>query len=151
MTSLITLFTVGSVKTPWITEGCTQYLDRMSIDVVEVPASKQRDPQKQVQEESTFLLKRLEKVDGEIWVLDETGEGFTSQGFAEVLGQKSDHGICIAFVLGGAYGLHDAIRAKAHRCIRLSDMTFPHELCRLFFLEQLYRANQIQKGSGYHH
>ena len=54
------------------------------------------------------------------------------------------------FLLGGSYGWSDAVRAKGKR-MRLSDMVLPHELCRVVFLEQLYRAMEIAKGSGYHH
>jgi 23S rRNA (pseudouridine1915-N3)-methyltransferase len=54
-------------------------------------------------------------------------------------------------VIGGAYGLTDDVRKAAKKVIRISDMTFTHEMSRLVFLEQLYRAVQIGKGTGYHH
>lgn len=147
----VQLLAVGSPKTSWIREGCQQYLSRVSLEVLEVPASKQKDPTKQLQEESEALLKKLEKIDGEAWVLDERGDAFTSKGFAEALSEKKDQGIRTTYVLGGAFGLTDAVRQRADRIISLSTMTFPHEMCRLIFLEQLYRAIQINKGTGYHH
>ncbi|MBM3231591.1 23S rRNA (pseudouridine(1915)-N(3))-methyltransferase RlmH [Candidatus Peregrinibacteria bacterium] len=151
----ITLLCVGTLKTPWIIAGCTEYLRRIAHDgrltAIEVPASKQKDPVKQQAEESVALLKKLEKTAGEVWVLDERGKAMTSQVFSDALGVAADHGTSVTFVIGGAYGLTDAVREHADRIVRLSEMTLPHELCRLVFLEQLYRALQIRKGTGYHH
>ena len=147
----ITLLTVGSLKTPWAKEGCAQYLGRISVDIIEVSASKQKDPVKQKEEESAAILSRLEKLHGQVWVLDETGQSMTSPGFAAALEKLLDRGESVIFVLGGAYGMSDAVLQKAHTVLRLSDMVLPHELCRVFFLEQLYRAEQIRKGTGYHH
>lgn len=147
----ITLLSVGSLKISWVKEGCQQYLDRLSINLIEIPASKQRDSVKQSEEESASIIKRLDKMNGKIWVLDEKGENLTSPSFSEALEQLSDRGESIIFVLGGAYGLNEIVYKKADRLIRLSDMVFPHELCRIVLLEQIYRAGQITKGTGYHH
>lgn len=147
----ITLLAVGSVKTAWAKEGCEQYLGRIDIDVVEVSASKQKDEKKQKEEDSAALLKKLEKMKGEVWVLDETGTSMTSLTFAKTLEQCRDCSVPLIFVLGGAFGLTDDVRQRADKMLRLSDMVLPHELCRVVFLEQLYRAHQIQKGTGYHH
>lgn len=151
----ITLLCVGPIKTTWIAAGCTHFLERLShairIEVVEVPAGRQTDPLRQQVEESDRLLEALDKREGEVWILDERGTGMTSLRFAEALEKARDAGRPLVFVLGGAYGLTDAVRRRAHRVLKLSDMTLPHELCRLFFLEQLYRATEINKGSGYHH
>ncbi|MDP7477352.1 MAG: 23S rRNA (pseudouridine(1915)-N(3))-methyltransferase RlmH [Candidatus Peribacteraceae bacterium] len=145
------LVAIGTLKTPWAKEACNQYLGRLSIDLIELPASKQKDPSKQSQEESESILKRLSKMQGQVWVLDETGNAFTSESFARELEKVVDRGDQVIFVIGGAYGLTDAVRSRADRIIRLSDMTMAHELCRAVFLEQLYRAEQILKGTGYHH
>ncbi|MBT4119784.1 MAG: 23S rRNA (pseudouridine(1915)-N(3))-methyltransferase RlmH [Candidatus Peribacter sp.] len=147
----ITLIAVGSLKTPWAKAGCQQYLDRLSIDLIEVSASKQKDPTKQQEEESASLIKRLEKIEGKIWVLDERGEALTSDTLSKDLEKVGDIGDSVVFVLGGAYGLSDLVRKKADRIIRLSDMVLPHELCRVVLLEQIYRSEQITKGTGYHH
>src|SRR3989339_1069356 len=151
----ITLLCVGPIKTKWIAEGCAHFLERLGhavrMEVIEVPASKQTDPAKQREEESQRILSALEKREGDVWVLDESGKAQTSPAFASSLGALRDTGRTIIFVLGGAYGLTDPIRKRAHRVLKLSDMTFPHELCRLIFLEQLYRGTEINKGSGYHH
>lgn len=149
--SQITLLAVGSVKASWAKEGCEQYLGRIDIDVIEVSASKQKDEVKQKEEDSASLLKKLEKMKGEVWILDETGISMTSLTFAKTLEQCRDCSIPLIFVLGGAFGLTDEVRQRGDKLLRLSDMVLPHELCRVVFLEQLYRAHQIQKGTGYHH
>jgi len=62
-----------------------------------------------------------------------------------------DYGTELIFVIGGAFGMNDAVRNKADKVIKLSDCVFPHELFRLMFFEQLYRAGEINRGSKYHH
>ena len=151
----ISLLCIGSLKTRFLAEGCVHYVERLrhafDVDVIEVPASKEKDPMKQAAEESERLLMTLSKKEGDIWVLDERGKAMTSPKFAEQLGRVRDAGRTLIFVLGGAYGLTDEVRKCTHHVLRLSDMTLPHELCRLVFLEQLYRGGEILKGSGYHH
>ncbi len=122
-----------------------------SCDLIELPASKQKDPTKQLQEESQTILNRLAKMKGLVFVLDERGEALSSEACSQVMSEAADRGDPLIFIIGGAYGLSDEVRRKADRTIKLSDMTLPHELCRIVFLEQLYRARQIVKGTGYHH
>jgi len=151
----VTLLTVGSPKSSWVKEAVEEYVCRLlgSIDfhILPVQPSKSTNPEKQCEEESQRLITALEKQEGDVWALDERGKELSSSEFAGALTQAKDIGTKITFVLGGAYGLSDAARSRADRLIALSRMTFPHELCQLIFLEQLYRATQIQKGSGYHH
>lgn len=151
----VTLLCVGRLRSTWIAEGCAEYAARLkhalSLMIYELHAGKNPEPGRQRDDESGRLLESARKFGGELWVLDETGKGMTSQQFAQELSKAKDDGRSVLFILGGAYGLNDAVKAAAHRTIRLSDMTFPHELCRLVFLEQLYRATEIAKGSGYHH
>jgi 23S rRNA (pseudouridine1915-N3)-methyltransferase len=123
----------------------------MQLDVHEVAASKERDSERQKKDESLRLLSAMAKHKGDSIVLDETGERMTSVQFAKLIQSQLDAGQPAEFVIGGAYGLTDDVRSAAKKVVRLSDMTLPHELCRLVFLEQLYRAAQINRGSGYHH
>ena len=150
----ITLLCVGALKFSWAKEACKDYADRLGrslkMEIVELPAGKSREPEKQREEESQRIIAALEKRSGTAWVLDERGKEMTSEGFAKELQVAKDRGEEITFILGGAYGLNDAVR-KQGRLLRLSAMTLPHELCRVVFLEQLYRATEIGKGSGYHH
>ena len=117
---------------------------------MELPASKEKDPDRQREDESTRLLGAAKKLDGDLWILDERGKGMTSEIFAKELGKAHDTGTTLIFILGGAYGLTDAVRS-AGRLLRLSDMTLPHELCRVMFLEKLYGVGEINRGTGYHH
>jgi 23S rRNA (pseudouridine1915-N3)-methyltransferase len=144
----ITLLTIGKVKIPWVKEGCTFYLKRLqhSCKVVErVLAAGEQE------EEREKVRRALENVEGMIVVLDERGKNLSSPELAHWIGKQKDIGMSMTFVLGGAYGLDDRIRAKAHLVLSLGRITLPHELCTLVFLEQLYRAYTILAGSGYHH
>lgn len=144
----IRVLSVGAIKTPWILQGCTQYIDRLrhSCEFLErVIAS--GSPK----EEEVKILAALQKTEGVIVILDERGKTKTSQDFALWISKQRDRGTPITFVIGGAYGLTDAVRARGSLVLSLSPMTLPHELCQLVFLEQLYRAHTILAGTGYHH
>lgn len=151
----ITLLCIGSLKFSWAKEACKDYAHRLGhslkLQILELPASKARESEKQREEESERIIQALGKRGGIVWVLDERGKEMTSVAFAKELQIAKDRGDAVTFVLGGAYGLNDAVRKKANRLLRLSAMTLPHELCRVVFLEQLYRAGEIGRGSGYHH
>ena len=97
------------------------------------------------------MLKELEKFD-HIILLDEKGKTFTSKKFSEQLNKLSLSGKKhVVFVIGGPYGFDESIYAKAHDKLSLSEMTFSHQMIRVFFAEQLYRAFSILKGEKYHH
>ncbi len=150
----ITLLTVGRLKETWARQAAELYIERLrpnvQLQVMELAPSKGRQAAQQQIEESQRLLAMLEKMEGEKIILDERGKGMTSRAFSTLIAHARDHGTPITFVLGGAYGLMDTIRTMGH-LLKLSDMTLPHELCRVVFLEQLYRAVEIGRGSGYHH
>ncbi len=151
----ITLLTVGRIKALWIGEGCSEYITRLrasvKITVIEIPPSRHKDSEKQREEESEQILHALEKERGDVFLLDENGERMTSKQFSIFLSKAEDMGIPLTFIIGGAYGVTDQVRRMVRGSIQLSDMTFTHEMSRLLFLEQLYRASEIRKGSAYHH
>jgi 23S rRNA (pseudouridine1915-N3)-methyltransferase len=151
----IVLITIGKVKESWAKDACTFYGDRLKhalkkFDIIELPASRESDSKRQMIDESERILKFLKGYDAEIYILDERGKGMKSPAFAKTINDAKDAGRTIVFVLGGAYGLTADVRSKGS-LLKLSDMVLPHELCRVVFLEQLYRATEIMKGSGYHH
>ncbi len=85
-------------------------------------------------------------------LLDEKGKSMTSKTFAVFLQELFNKGVKeINFVIGGAYGFHDDLYKISHHKISLSKMTFTHQMCRLIFVEQLYRGLSILKGEKYHH
>ncbi len=92
----------------------------------------------------------MERAD-RVVLLDEKGKEYTSVAFAQQLQKSMNSGIrTLMFVIGGAYGFDPAVYAKAHAQLSLSQMTFNHQMVRLFFVEQLYRAMTILRGEKYH-
>ena len=85
-----------------------------------------------------------------LFACDERGDRLTSPDFAALLVQARDTARDVAFVVGGAYGLDDAVRRAAARSLQLAPWTLPHELARLVLAEQLYRAGTIARGEPYH-
>lgn len=85
-------------------------------------------------------------------LLDERGREYTSREFADFLSRKAvELPRNLVFVIGGPYGFSQEVYSRADGKISLSKMTFPHELVRLFFVEQVYRAQTIIRGEPYHH
>lgn len=144
----ISLLSVGKIKTSWIKDGCEVFTERLShsCDFSERVLSSGEE-----KDEHERISQALEKTSGTIVLLDELGDEMTSREFAQWIGKKRDTGDTLTFVLGGAYGVDQRIRQSAKKIIALSKMTLPHELCKLMFLEQLYRAHTILEGRGYHH
>ncbi|MEK7528325.1 MAG: 23S rRNA (pseudouridine(1915)-N(3))-methyltransferase RlmH [Patescibacteria group bacterium] len=103
-----------------------------------------------IKKDGEGILKKIKDGDAVV-LLDERGTEYTSVGFADFISKEKDHGAKLVFIIGGAYGVSDSVKARANFKIALSKMTFPHQLVRVFFLEQLYRAFTITAGRGYHH
>lgn len=83
-------------------------------------------------------------------VLDELGEEFSSVEFGQWIGKRKDVGDHLVFVIGGAYGLPEEVKARADLLLSLSKMTFTHQMVRIFLLEQIYRGLSIVYGKEYH-
>jgi 23S rRNA (pseudouridine1915-N3)-methyltransferase len=151
----ISLICIGGLREQWAKEAAKLYLDRLKhafdFRVTELVPSHQPNASGQKVEESERLLISAQKTGGVLWILDESGNEMTSQEFAQEIETLRDRGEPITVILGGSYGLTDNVRSAGRKVISLSKMTLPHELCRIVFFEQLYRASEILKGSGYHH
>ncbi len=100
--------------------------------------------------EGELFLKKLQPTDFVV-LLDENGKKYTSLAFADHIQKLQLHHAHLVFVIGGAYGFSDEVYGRANAKVSLSDMTFSHQLIRLIFIEQLYRAFTIIKGEPYHH
>ena len=101
--------------------------------------------------EGELILKKLQLADTLV-LLDERGAHYTSSGFSAYLQKKMNAGTKrLVFAIGGPYGFSDAVCEQAREKIALSKMTFSHQMIRLFFTEQLYRAFTILKNEPYHH
>jgi 23S rRNA (pseudouridine1915-N3)-methyltransferase len=146
---------VGRTVRGYVADGVGDYQGRLkrtvSLEEVVVPEAGTGAPAYQQRVEGERLLAAL-KPGERVVVLDERGKGLSSEEFAGQLGRWKDQGVRqVAFVVGGAYGLSDAVRERGDLVMALSPMTFPHQLVRVLFSEQLYRAFSILGGSGYHH
>ncbi len=128
------------------------YLDMLRaharLTLSELPEGK-GDVQKQLKEEAERLRPRLKSA-GVAVLLTPEGRRLDSEGFAAWLGERMDQGQRPAFAIGSSHGFDPALKAEVREQLSLSPMTFPHELSRVMFLEQLYRAFAILRGSPYH-
>lgn len=118
------------------------------VDVIELPEGR-GDTAKQLRDEADRLRPKL-KAAGRAVLLDPAGKTYTSEAFAAWLGERLDRGERLAFALGSSHGFDPGLKAEIPDKLSLSPMTFPHELSRVMFLEQLYRAFTILKGGPYH-
>ncbi len=103
-----------------------------------------------LKEESEMIISKAEK-GYELILLEETGKEFTSTQFSEFINRKMNASKNICFVIGSAYGFDHELKRKATQLVSLSKMTLPHQLAKVIFIEQLYRAFTILKNEKYHH
>lgn len=154
----IKLLLVGKTVEQYLRKGIGDYQERLKhyvpFDIVEIPELKQASALSRDQiksREGELILKQLRDSDNVI-LLDEHGSRYTSVAWARHLESVMLHGSRdITFVIGGSYGFSQQVYDRADSMLSLSDMTFSHQLVRLLFVEQLYRAFTIIKGEPYHH
>lgn len=107
--------------------------------------------EQQKEKEAALILSKIESSE-DIILLDERGQNLSSVGFADFLSKKMLNSTRnLVFVIGGPYGFSPKVYEKAKFLLSLSSMTFSHQMIRLLFAEQLYRAMTIIKGEPYHH
>lgn len=153
----IALWVIGKTTPAYLREGTAIYEKRLGhylkFDYHHFPDIKQAKHLKPTilkKKEGALILKKLVATDYLV-VLDEQGKAFTSVQFATFLEQRFQQSSArIIFLVGGAYGFSPDIYQRANYQLRLSNMTFSHQMVRLFFLEQLYRAMTILRGEPYH-
>ena len=148
----VTICAVGRARGSPAAEICQTYLQRLpwTVEIREVEVRKNLSGEKLSLAEAEFLSNAL-PARATLIAMDETGETLTSDSFAQRLGRWRDDGIAdLAFVIGGANGLHPDLRRKADLILSLGVMTWPHILARAMLMEQLYRAHTILTGHPYH-
>jgi 23S rRNA (pseudouridine1915-N3)-methyltransferase len=154
----IQLLFTGKTRFPFIREGIEQYRRRLvhytDFQIRDLPELKNSGswPEKKVkEEEGKTILKSIDPQDFVV-LLDERGQHLGSGAFAGLI-EKQQHGSVrtMLFVIGGPYGFAEQVYQRADLELSLSKMTFSHQLVRLIFLEQLYRAFTIIRGEAYHH
>jgi 23S rRNA (pseudouridine1915-N3)-methyltransferase len=154
----ITLVLTGKTEIDYILKGVEEYIKRIkryvSFEVISIPDiknAKNLTIEQYKLKEAEIQLKYLQNFDL-IILLDENGKEFTSVEFARYVESKMQISIKnMVFLVGGAYGFAAEIKKISHQSISLSKLTFPHQLVRLIFLEQLYRAFTIIHNEKYHH
>ncbi len=153
----IKILQIGKTEEKFLQTGIEEYENRLrkyiNVDVITLPNlknSKNLKPEQVKQGEAKLILEQMAKVDYVI-LLDEHGKKFRSVAFADYLQKQFNSGKkTLMFIIGGAFGFSDEIYEKAHFKIALSDMTFSHQMIRLLFIEQLYRAMTILRNEPYH-
>ncbi len=153
----IKLIVVSKTDVPYLQTGIDEYVGRLKhycdFELVVIPALKnlgKASPEEVKEREGQLILKQVEKSDMVV-LLDEHGKEYGSVEFSEYLQKQMNTGIrTLSFVVGGAYGFSPAVYVAAQHKISLSRMTFNHQMVRLFFVEQLYRAFTILRHEKYH-
>lgn len=154
----ITLLVVGKTEDKYLIEGIEKYLNRLkhyigfTLQVIpEIKNTKNLSEPQQKAKEAELIHKQISNLDTVI-LMDEKGKKYTSVAFSNYLHKQMIGSVQhLVFIIGGPYGFDESIYKRANGSMSLSDMTFSHQMVRLFFVEQLYRAFSILKGEPYHH
>ena len=152
------LLTVGKTDIVSIATEINNYTKRIayylpfSMEIIpDIKNKKNLSQSQQKQKEGEFILSRLNNTDYVV-LLDEGGRLFDSNQFAKHIEKKKNTvARNLVFVVGGPYGFSEAVKARANEKISLSKMTFTHQMVRLIFVEQFYRAMTILNNEPYHH
>lgn len=154
----ISLLVIGKTDAGYFSQGIQEYENRLKhylpfeMQVIpDIKNVKNLSEEQQKEKEGEFILKNLLAGDYLV-LLDERGKDFSSLQFASYI-EKKTHTVSkrLIFVIGGPYGFSKAVYDKAAEKISLSKMTFSHQMIRLVFVEQLYRAMTILNNEPYHH
>jgi 23S rRNA (pseudouridine1915-N3)-methyltransferase len=153
----IKVISIGKTKEDWVIAGVDEYLRRLkryaALDYMEIPAVKFPDQAKEgvLLEEAKRFEAHL-KPGNQVILLDDKGLQLDSVEFSAWMNKRfTNGGGDLVFLIGGPFGFHESIRKRALDYIALSRMTFTHQMVRVIFLEQMYRAMTILKNEPYHH
>ena len=152
----VNLICVGKVKEKYINMGIDEFTKRLQsfvkfnlIELKEDGNDSNRD--ESIKKESILIKNCLEKSKGYNILLDVKGKEYSSEDMSREIGKLTVGGVStINFIIGGSYGVSDEIKANANIRLSFSKMTFPHQLMRLIFIEQLYRWFTITNNIKYH-
>jgi 23S rRNA (pseudouridine1915-N3)-methyltransferase len=154
----ITFLTVGKTEDAYLKEGIEKYVKRLKhytklelVELNELKNTKALTPDQQKAKEAEMILKKITPLD-HVVLMDEKGTEYSSTQFAAYINKREiSSSATLIFIIGGPYGFDPSVYQRANDKISLSRMTFSHQMVRLFFVEQLYRAYTIMKGEPYHH
>ena len=155
----INIICVGKIKEQYLKEAISEYSKRLSkycnLNIIELPDKKIPDKtneniEKQIKDlESKDILLHLPKESYNI-CLDLKGKEYSSVEFANLLNEISLTNSTITYIIGGSLGFNEQVKNTCNKSICFSKMTFPHQLIRVFLLEQIYRAFKINNNETYH-
>jgi 23S rRNA (pseudouridine1915-N3)-methyltransferase len=154
----IRLLAIGKTDNKSLQSLIDDYSKRLSfyvkfdLEIIpDIKNAKNLSQAQQKEKEGELILAKIGATD-QLILLDENGKSFSSVAFSEYLQKKMNSGVrTLVFAFGGPYGFSDAVYAKSQGKIALSAMTFSHQMVRLFFIEQVYRAFTILRNEPYHH
>lgn len=151
------IIVVGKTKYSWLEQGLLhyfkllkKYLDLSLITIKDEKITSSKSSDLILDKEAERILKHFDKKSFRL-VLDSKGEMLSSEGLAKLFSDQMNKGYNdFTFIIGGPLGLSQKVVKNCHFKLSLSNMTFTHQLSRLFLLEQIYRAFSIIKGEKYH-
>lgn len=154
----IRLLAIGKTDNKDLQSLIYDYTKRLSfyvkfdLDIIpDIKNVKNLSEAQQKEKEGELILAKIGPTD-QLILLDENGKTFSSVGFSDYLQKKMNAGIkTLVFVIGGPYGFSETVYQKAQGKVSLSEMTFSHQMVRLFVIEQLYRGFTILRNEPYHH
>lgn len=156
----IDIVCVGKLKENYLKDAILEYSKRLSkyciLNIVElqdekVPSSlSEKEKEKIIQKESMNILNNI-KANSYVMALDLKGKQFSSEDFSQKLCEISLYNSHITFLIGGTLGMSKELLSQSNELISFSKMTFPHQLIRVFLLEQLFRSFKIEHNETYHH
>lgn len=154
----IKLLTIGKTDNKNLQALMDEYTKRLGfyikfdLEIIpDIKNVKNLSEAQQKEKEGELILSKITATDHLI-LLDEKGNTFSSVGFSEFLQKKMNAGIkTLVFVIGGPYGFSDTVYKQAVGKVSLSEMTFSHQMVRLFIIEQIYRGFTILRNEPYHH
>ncbi len=154
----ITLLCIGKTDEGFVQAGIENYVKRLKhyitfniLIIPDIKNVKNISQEQQKTKEGELLLKQMSSLDFVV-LLDERGREFRSLEFSKFIEQKMVGSVNhLIFVIGGPYGFSPEVYDRANQQISLSKMTFSHQMIRMFFVEQLYRAFSIMRNEPYHH
>ena len=150
---MIKIIAVGTVKEKYLKDAIEEYTKRIkkytNIEIIEVKDEGLVEEQKAINLESEKIKKYISSKDY-IITMEIEGKQLTSVEFAEKINQTQIENSNIVFIIGGSYGLSQEIKNQAKFHLSFSKMTFPHQLFRVFLLEQIYRSYKILNNESYH-
>jgi 23S rRNA (pseudouridine1915-N3)-methyltransferase len=154
----ITIVAIGKTNIGFVIQGVDEYIKRLKryvkveLQIIpDVKNSKSLSVPQLIQKEEELLINAL-SIDAHTVLLDERGKQCTSLELSSLIESKMISGTKeLVFVIGGAYGVSEAVKHRANEQLSMSKLTFSHQMIRLILAEQIYRAMTIIRGEPYHH